>query len=59
MNESEKEFHANSEMERKLLMDPPTIEVLPEALCQAIAETEQLTDWLEEHMLDILYKRKS
>lgn len=59
MNESEKEYHADSEMEGKFLLDPPTIEVTPEALCQAIAETEKLTDWLEEQLLDILYRRKA
>ena len=46
-------------MEGKFLLDPPTIEVTPEALCQAIAETEKLTDWLEEQLLDILYRRKA
>ena len=59
MNESEKEFHANSDMEGRLLMDPPTIEVSPDALRQALAETEKLTDWLEEHMLNVLYRRKT
>lgn len=50
-----KEFNA---MAGKSFMTP-TVYVSREMLCQAVDETEKMTDWLEEHLLNVLYKRKT
>ncbi len=53
ISEYERNFNV---VEAEFLMRP-TVYVSPEMLYQAVAEMEKLTDWLEEQMLDVLYKR--
>lgn len=58
MGEFERDLLDNSEIGSEIWMNP-TIHVFRDTLYRAIAETEMLTDWLEEYMLAAWQKMRA
>ena len=57
MSEFDRDLLDNSEIGRGIWMNP-TIHVSRDTLYRAIAETEMLSDWLEEYLLKAWYKSR-